>query len=184
MTLPRAVSLRRTAQGTILAQRPAAALESLRATRLVHEDTTVAGANAFLAQVRSFGDALELSATFEAGRAREFGLRVLGGEGASTVIGYDRAASTLFLDRSHSGDVSFSPKFPSRSAAPLALAAGSLRLHVFVDKSSVEVFGGDGEATLTDLVYPRAGATSVEAYSEGGSIARVGIEAWRLRSIW
>lgn len=184
MTLPRAVSLQRTPQGTRLVQRPAPALEALRSDHLSHDDTSLAGVNAFLDRVRPFGDSMELQVSFDAGDAHEFGLRVLKGDDVDTVIGYDRTTSSLFLDRTRSGDVGFSPAFPSRSAAPLALTAGSLQLHVFVDKSSVEVFAGDGEATLTDLVYPRRGATSVEIYSEGGNIARVRIEAWRLRSIW
>jgi sucrose-6-phosphate hydrolase SacC (GH32 family) len=184
MTLPRAVSLRRTAQGIDLLQKPAPALESLRGEHLSYSGTSVEGANAFLDRVRPFGDSLELRATLEPGSAREFGLRVLKGDGAATVIGYDRATSTLFLDRTRSGEVGFSPAFPSRGAAPLALRSGSLQLHVFVDKSSVEVFAGDGEVTLTDLVYPLPNATSVEVYGNGGTIGRLRIEAWRLHSIW
>ncbi|MGO9897794.1 MAG: glycoside hydrolase family 32 protein [Bryobacteraceae bacterium] len=184
MTLPRSVSLRRTAPGISLLQKPAPALESLRTGHLSHSGTSLESANAFLNRVRPFGDSLELSATLDAGSAQEFGLRVLKGDGAATVIGYDRATSTIFLDRTRSGEVGFSPAFPSRSVAPLALASGSLQLHLFVDKSSVEVFAGDGEVTFTDLVYPRPKATSVEVYGNGGNIARIRIEAWQLRSIW
>ena len=102
MTLPRTVSLRRTPQGTRLVQSPAPALEMLRADRLSHAGTDMKSANAFLERVRPYGDSLELLATIDPGNAREFGLRVLKGDGAATIIGYDRASSTLFLDRTRS----------------------------------------------------------------------------------
>ncbi|MGA2113689.1 MAG: GH32 C-terminal domain-containing protein [Bryobacteraceae bacterium] len=165
-------------------QKPALALESLRAEHVSYSGTGVEGANAFLGRVRPFWDSLELTATLGTNSAQEFGLRVLEGHGAATVIGYDRATSTLFLDRTRSGEVGFSPAFPSRSTAPLALRSGSLQLHVFVDKSSVEVFAGDGEVTLTDLVYPLPNATSVEVYARGGNIGHIQFDAWRLQSIW
>ncbi len=54
----------------------------------------------------------------------------------------------------------------------MQLANGRLRLRVYVDRASVEVFAQDGLATLTHQVFPTAGAQSISLFSEGGT-ARV-----------
>lgn len=68
------------------------------------------------------------------------------------VIIYDEKAMTLSCDRSNCGLVDFSPRFPVKSVAPVYRKLGSVRL--FIDNSSIEVFGNDGEVCLTNLVFP------------------------------
>ena len=64
---------------------------------------------------------------------------------------YDVAAGEVFVDRSRSGRTDFSPKFSGRHAGPLPLERGRVELRVFVDRSSVEVFGNGGRATIGHL---------------------------------
>ena len=83
-------------------------------------------------------------AKFRARNAENFGLRVRTGNGQRTVIGYDVDRGGIYVDRTESGDVSFSPSFPSVEFAPVALKNGYITLRVLVDRSSVEVFEGRG----------------------------------------
>ena len=55
--------------------------------------------------------------------------------------------------------------------APLPPGDGPVRLEVVVDESSVEVFVGDGEVVLTDLVFPGPDSTGIEVFAEGGTAA-------------
>ena len=126
------------------------------------------------------GDSLEIVAELAAGSAASFGLKLRKGGNEETVVGYDVAAGELFVDRRRSGNVGFHPDFPGRHAGPLALAGGRLRLHVFVDRSSVEVFAGGGRAVITDRIYPDPASQGVEAWAEGGAAALVALDAWRL----
>ena len=67
-------------------------------------------------------------------------------------IVYDGNMGTLSFDRRQGGDKSFSELFPAVTTAPVHGKLTSLR--IFVDKSSVEVFGNDGRAVMTNLVFP------------------------------
>ncbi len=129
------------------------------------------------------GQQLEVIAVFNPGDAREFGLRVLKGTNQETVVGYDVKSKSLFIDRIRSGNVDFHPAFPGRHRGPLIPDdRGHIRLHLFVDASSVEVFGNDGETVVTDLVFPDVGNAGAEVFSFDGTCNLVECEVYRLKS--
>ena len=74
--------------------------------------------------------------------------------GEEAVVTYDEDAMTLSVDRTRSGKVDFSQNFPCVTVAPVRRRLTSLR--VFVDRSSIEVFGNNGEVALTNLVFPKS----------------------------
>ena len=104
--------------------------------------------------------------------------------GEETVIGIDPRAGTFFVDRTRSGEASFHDRFASRQTAPLRVADGRVRLHVFVDWSSVEVFAADGRRVITDQIYPAPESDGVALYATGVSARLVSLEAWPLKSSW
>jgi sucrose-6-phosphate hydrolase SacC (GH32 family) len=58
----------------------------------------------------------------------------------------------MYVDRTK--NVAFHPAFSGRHAGPLEPdAERRIRLWILVDASSVEVFGNEGEAVITDLVF-------------------------------
>lgn len=76
-------------------------------------------------------------------------------EGEEFIITYDQKAMTLTCDRSKSGITNFNQHFASKPVvAPVHKKLTQLR--VFVDNSSVEVFGNNGEVCLTNLVFPKS----------------------------
>ena len=82
-------------------------------------------------------------------------------------MGFDVVHGEVFVDRTRSGEVSFSKDFPGRFTAKVEQSA-SITLHVFVDRSSVEVFVNDGERVLSDRIYPPPGSDGIELYAKGG----------------
>jgi fructan beta-fructosidase len=172
LTLPRELFLRSTPDGGMrLFQRPAPELRALRgeATAKAQAVTVPAGGAVPLPG----GDGYEILIEWEpSDGASEFGLRVLaGGDGEETWVGYDRAAGAVFVDRTRSGRTDFSPHFAARRhGVPLApVRAGRVRLHVFVDRSSVEVFANDSAAYLSALIFPHDGGRRDTAlYARGG----------------
>ena len=78
---------------------------------------------------------------FEMDTATEFGVVVRSKGEERTIIGYDTAKSQLFIDRTHSGKSNFHPEFAGRHSAPMQANKKRIKLHLFVDTSSVEVFG-------------------------------------------
>ncbi len=75
-------------------------------------------------------------------------------EGEEFSVIYDQKAMTLTVDRSKSGETQFSQDFAVPAVAPVRNKLTSLRL--FIDNSSVEVFGNDGEVAMTSLVFPKS----------------------------
>ncbi len=131
------------------------------------------------------GKTLDIEATFSLKDADRFGLKVrTGAGGEETVIGYDATTQELYVDRTHSGAGDFSSTFPGVRTAPLKAKNGKVKLRILVDSSSVEVFGGNGEAVITDQIFPDPSSTGVEVFAEGGTATLDHMRAWQLKSIW
>ena len=184
MTIPRVLSLRRVGGDVVLAQRPVRELRVLRGTRRHVAQAAMPAGVDVLAGRHIAGDALELDLELVVGDAREITLAVRRGGKELTVIGYDVVRGVLYVDRTRSGEVAISPTFSGRHEAPMATTDGRLRLTVFVDRSSLEVFGSDGMVAITDRIFPSPGSTAVELRAHGGTARIVRLDAWPLRSAW
>lgn len=183
-SIPRVATLRAYPEGVRLVQRPVSELQKLRTAHFGLKNESVEKANALLGANNFGGDALEIIAEFEPGAASEFGFRVRKGAGEETNVAYSTASQQLSVDRTKSGAVSFDNNFPGRHAAPLPLEKNRVRLHIFVDRSSVEVFGNDGRAVITDLIFPKPDSRGVEIYATGGAAKLVSLDIWKLKSAW
>ena len=67
--------------------------------------------------------------------------------------------------------------------APLRAANGRIKMRVLVDRCPVEVFGNDGLASVTDLIFPDPDSDGVEVYASGGNARLASFDAFRLDSI-
>ncbi|MDT0574135.1 GH32 C-terminal domain-containing protein [Streptomyces sp. DSM 3412] len=186
-SVPREMALR-TVDGRIrLTSKPVGSLESLRRKRPV---ATAAGVSVKSTSKRLIGPtaegrALDIEATFSLEDADRFGLKVrTGAGGEETVIGYDTTTQELYVDRTRSGAGDFNSTFPGVQTAPLKPVDGKVTLRILVDWSSVEVFGGSGEAAITDQIFPDPSSTGVEVFAEDGTATLDHLRAWQLRSIW
>jgi fructan beta-fructosidase len=166
-----------------MVQAPVRELQSLREGVFHLSDMTIENANSAIASAKLAGETYELEAEIEAGGASEIGFRLRKGTGVETLVGVDPATNTLFVDRTKSGDVGFSKDFPGRFSTALA-STKRVKLHIFVDRSSVEVFANDGEKVMTDRIYPPPGSTGIELYSTGGAGKVISLSYWPLQSIW
>lgn len=141
----------------------------------------IAEANAQLAKEKLPGRAYRLRFDLDPGEAAEAGVRICVGDGEETRIGIDTSTERVFVDRTHSGRVDWSPEFPARVSAPLKHAlATSIPIEIVVDSSSVEVFAENGETVLTDLIFPSAGSEGISFFS---TITPPGMEPARVRNI-
>lgn len=183
LTLPRTLSLRSDGQRLHLVQRPIRELERLRTERYSLSGITLSE-RAMPLEPR--GASLEVVAEFELETAHDFGLKVRVGTGEETRIGYDRLRQELYLDRRNSGVTHFSEHFPGRHSVPLPPdpEAGSVRLHLFVDLCSVEVFGNGGRVVITDLIFPGPESTGLEVFCQEGTVKLRSLEVWTLRPPW
>jgi fructan beta-fructosidase len=178
LTLPRLLSLRRTDAGLRLVQRPVPQLAALRAGERSYPPIPLPPSEPVVIEKRA-GLALEIEAEFEVGTATECGLAVRVGDEERTLIGIDTVKKQIFVDRTHAGKV-FSEHFAGRHAAPAANGTERVRLHIFVDVGSVEVFADDGLTVLTELIFPHPESRSLLAYASGGDARLVRLKIWNL----
>ena len=73
-------------------------------------------------------------------------------KGEQVVMIYDGQKQTFSMDRTKSGDCSFSEAFPCTTEAPTYGPIKQLRL--FIDRCSIEAFDVDGKMAMTNLVFP------------------------------
>ena len=72
------------------------------------------------------------------------------------------------MDRAPSDLAGYSMAPYARAAAPIDAAARSVRLRIFVDTQSVEVFVNAGHTVLSQQVHFVDGDTGISFYADGG----------------
>jgi len=175
MTLPRVLALTETASGLRLASYPVKELEKLRAGE---EAMQVPAEKSW--RIKGLNE-MVLELDLGASTAREMGFRFSGPAGDTLVTGYDRLLNRFYLRRGGCGVSGFSPAFVQPVYAPRASVSQSLKLHVFLDRSSVEVFADGGNTNLTALIFPQGNLEKLELISSGGDMALVSGTLYTLR---
>ncbi|CAM4392621.1 glycoside hydrolase family 32 protein [Paenibacillus macerans] len=162
MTVPRELALESRNGATVLTQRPARELARVRRPVLSLANVAAGEAEAALRSLRL--DSCELVA--EAAPGASFAFKVRTGAGQETVVGVNAASGEVYVDRTKSGQHEFHEQFRGVHAAKLHSAGEKLELRIFVDRASVEVFANDGEAVITDLIFPGPEATGLSLAAE------------------
>lgn len=185
LTLPRELALAGTPDGLRLRQTPIAELQSLR-TDAGQWQNLVVTQPVGLAE-NSSGALLEINAEFAVTPGMDtdrLGLRIRTGETVDeyTTIGYAVKNNTLFIDRMQAGHVDFDPEFARVHMAPLKPLDGVIRLRIFVDRTSVEVFANDGLVVMTDLIFPTGDNLELELFANGGEAHVNSLEVFVLQA--
>jgi fructan beta-fructosidase len=182
-TIPRTLALRRYADGLHLVQRPVSQLRSLRQEIFRLKNASVSDTSQKIHKSGTRGEVYELEAELQPGQAEEIGIRLRTDDHVATVVGFTPASREIWIDRTLSGEVSFSKDFPGRHAAQVENNS-SIKLHIFVDRSSIELFANDGERVISDRIYPPPGSDGIEFYEKGSGGKVISLTVWKLNSVW
>ena len=178
-SIPRELGLRLEAGRLHLIQKPIDELQQLRQSLYHAADLDLSQVNADLSRLKP-NMAREIKVEFTLGSASEFGIVLGTGEAQQTLIGYDLQAQEMFVDRRRSGDSSFSSEFAGVHRALLPPQERKIRLHVFLDTCTVEVFGNDGRAVISDLIFPDPAKVTMQLYADEGDVHLNVLEVWEL----
>ncbi len=186
MSLPRTMELTENESGIRLKQTPVS-LNSIRdnSQKASFNDELISGSSRLLSNFA--GDTYELKAEFDVSnsKAEEFGFRIRKGEeGEYTTVGYDAVTEELFVDRTHSDNFDYGNNVTDQHEGKLSVSDGKVKMHMFVDRSAVEVFGTNGETVITDQLFPDPSSKGLDVYSKGGEVRLKSLEIYPLRSIW
>ena len=184
MSLPRELTLRTAADGWRLVQRPVKELKTLRGKRAQFALKSTTGQADLSKLGVATADLFELEADLQPSADAVFALKLRTGAGEETVLRVDVPNRELTLDRTRSGKVDFHGRFAGSYRAPVRLIDGRLKLRLFVDTSSVEVFVNDGETVQTSLLLPSADARHLELEVAHGTLQRANFNVWQLKSAW
>ncbi|WP_226659199.1 glycoside hydrolase family 32 protein [Pseudalkalibacillus hwajinpoensis] len=183
MSLPRQVSLKEVNGETRLIQEPAGEIESNRSKKLVDLSDKEVEGRMPLDDFKA--DTYEVVAEFDIDTSGEFGFRVRKGDEEETIVGYDSKNNVAFIDRQNSGDIDFHEQFPGVYRAPLEPTEdGKVKLHLFVDRSSVELFANDGKRVMTNRIFPSEDSDGFEIYAMNGKVTLDFLEVYELDSSW
>lgn len=182
MTLPRVLYLKTGASGVRLVQEPVTELQKLRLQAQSWNERTISPDYNLLSDVQS--GQYEIECEIDMADAEEVGFKLRRSDREETVVGYNIAAQTLFVDRSKSGESGFHDAFPCRHGVQFELQNGRLKLRMFVDHSSIEVFANDGEAVITDQIFPEPSSTGLELYAKDGEAKVISLTLYPLMSIY
>ncbi len=162
MGLPVELTLRTTAEGPRLFANPAREHERLRGqTHTLPPQPLTPGANP-LAGLN--GELLDLSAEFAPGDAAEVGFVLRG-----VTVRYDANRQELLCNDKQ---------------APLRPVAGRIRLRLLVDRTSVDIFGNDGQLYMPMGVIVPPENLSLKLYAKGGAAKLNLLEVHELKSAW
>lgn len=155
MTIPRELKL----QNGQLISIPVPELQKLRTNGITICNVEV---NNEMELAGTAGDCMELEVCIDSRSSTNFGLKLRcdtsGNE--ETVLMYDKITKTLTLDRDRSG------KGPGgKRTAPVELINGRLKLQIFIDRSSVEIFIQEGIKTMTARIYPQETSVGIRFFA-------------------
>lgn len=146
---------------------PAAELDAMRGRQRSYGSASIS------AKGRSYtlpADGLcEIVVDIDPRHATGLELTLSNARGESVVMTYDLPADTFAMDRRHSGLTDFSSHFPAVTTAPMLRTGGRLKLRLYVDRSSIEAFDGDGRFAMTNLVFPTEPFTTLSVKATGSS---------------
>jgi len=162
MSIPCELTLRTFPEGIRLCRVPVREIKKLRGKRYAWKRTALKPGENILSGVT--GELFEIQAEIELGAAAEVGFMLRG---------------TPFLY-----DVSDKMLVCKDKEAELTPVDGRIKLHILVDRASIEIFGNDGRVSMF-LCFPLdTSNTSLEAFGRGGQANIRTLNIWKLKSIW
>lgn len=189
-SVARNISLKTYPEGLRLVQTPVAALQNVRETKQVaFRNKSICGTTS-IPGFAPLQNTYEMEATFTINKPDSFGFVLCIGEGRQLVVGYNSKTGNLFIDRTHCADTLIpntngsAPTFPRILTAPVVPERGKIRMRIFVDKASVEVFVNGGKTVLSTTTFPGENQTGVQLFSSRCKATQLDFSAWMLRSIW
>lgn len=170
MTLPRILSIK---EGRLW-QAPVSELAAYEKETVSHEKVRVSTPQA-LEGVN--GDQVHLSVKLEMENSWRAVISLLKTEDERVTLTYDKAASTLVLDRSHGGYPISGGEMKkgacNRAVIALEGSPETLNLNIYLDRSAIEIFCPDNGRSLSTRAFPRRMGQDISFEADGEAVVTV-----------
>ncbi|ANI88448.1 glycoside hydrolase [Arachidicoccus ginsenosidimutans] len=174
MSIPRDLSLRNTNEGLRLFQQPASIIRKTLSALSAGRNNTwkhIRINNKILMPTgieKYTGNAYWAEATFDVKKTSKAGINIAEDttNNHKIAVGYDVNKQLLYIDFGVAGK-RYKSVENILQTAPLKSINGKVKIQILLDKSSLEVFGNDGEKVISAMLYPTANETGISLFSEG-----------------
>ncbi len=149
--IPRELQLCRKGDELVVANRPAEEVYNLKSCRITDKGDCVKNVMSVVGDISS--SRIQLEAAIDGKHSLE--LELSNGKNESLRMGYDLSTSNIYFDRRHSGETEFKDDFADTvHIIPLVSTLDRLKMEIFIDKMTVEIFINDGLYTMSGLIFP------------------------------
>lgn len=179
-TLARDLTLYRVGGELYLKSKPSPEIKKARAEEKKIPTFEVKGNYEVASLLADNKGAYEIEMTIENKGTSKIDFSLMNEKGEKVAMYYDVVRKQFVMDRSASGIVGFSRDFPAVTVAPVR-NTDQIHLRLFIDRSSVEVFGEDGEYVMTNLVFPAEPYNRMVFSSDKGSYIVKSMNVYRLQ---
>jgi fructan beta-fructosidase len=162
MNFPVVLTLRTTDQGIRMCANPVKEIELLYVKRHTLEDENLDADSNPLSKIT--GDLFEIKAEFDVRKASQIGFEIRG-----VPVVYDAEQKIITCKEEKS---------------PCKPKDGKIKLHLLVDRTSIEIFINDGEYFMPIASIPDDDNKSLKVYANGGEAKIISLEVNELKSIW
>ena len=173
MTIARKLELAETAEGIRLISLPVDELRNLRAEPYQLEPKRLSE-NLSLTEITGFeSSAKEVLLEFsipEGTEAADFGVFISNSLGEEVRIGYNQVQQEYYFDRSNAGKSGFSEDFAGIFHAPRIATSNTIKMHLYIDVASVEVFADEGKTVMTNIFFPNENFQNIGLFTENGQV--------------
>jgi levanase/fructan beta-fructosidase len=169
LSFPRTLTLQQI-NGTLrFLQQPVVELSTVSGLLMDITNQTISPGQTLLSTTN--GIALDINMSFIPAAGSTLSLAVRKGGSEQTFINYTQSSAQMLVDRNSSGDISYDPNAGGVHVANLHPdATGAVQLRVLVDTCSLEVYGGQGEAVISDLIFPSPTSDGLALTASGGDL--------------
>ena len=165
-TIARDLSLFKQDGSVFLKSEPCKEMVDARKEGRQIKTVNVAKTETILLSPQSDNGAYEVEFSINPGKSKEVSFALSNGKGEKVLMTYDVVKKTFAIDRTKSGEVSFSNDFPAVTEMSLSKSK-ELKLRLFVDKSSIEAFVDNGKFVMTNCVFPSVPYDMIRFESDG-----------------
>lgn len=179
-TLARDLTLYRVGGELYLKSKPSPEIKKARAEEKKIPTFEVKGNYEVASLLADNKGAYEIEMTIENKGTSKIDFSLMNEKGEKVAMYYDVVRKQFVVDRSASGIVGFSRDFPAVTVAPVR-NTDQIHLRLFIDRSSVEAFGEEGEYVMTNLVFPAEPYNRMVFSSDKGSYIVKSMNVYRLQ---
>lgn len=179
-TLARDLTLYRVGGELYLKSKPSPEIKKARAEEKKIPTFEVKGNYEVASLLADNKGAYEIEMTIENKGTSKIDFSLMNEKGEKVAMYYDVVRKQFVMDRSASGIVGFSRDFPAVTVAPVR-NTDQIHLRLFIDRSSVEAFGEEGEYVMTNLVFPAEPYNRMVFSSDKGSYIVKLMNVYRLQ---